>query len=590
MPLSLRLYAAIRRFFLGANDPLPWLIAATVIGALPYLQAMIATLSGPFTIDDDARQLVFWMVRWGDPALFRNDLIADYFASVSPPGFRAAYWLAAQLGIDPVLASKIFPTLLNAVMTVFAFRLGLLLSGGRVPAAFLGAVGLAFLMAWSHIIISGTPRGFGVPLLMVFLYYLARRRTIGLTVSGALVALTYPPATALGLGALGLTIFRWRGRPRLDLSRATWVPILCAGGVGVAILLVAALDRPFGPITTAEQVRSEPMFRSGGRMPLFDDKGAVRFRSCGGAFGVLPIEWCQLADRRLAAPILLGLLLLALIWAAGGLHLRGPPGERPVDWGPITRLLLAGAVLYGISFILLPKLHVPSRYALTPLRLVGLFGATMLGVLLAERALRQAGSADTNGLLTRRQWAQIGLAALTVIAFAAVYPLDVARRNVTPRYPAILAYLREQPKSALVAGMHPVTSNIPAFARRRVLVAGEYAIPLDRRYITRYRAGAHALIDAQYTSDPAKLVAFLRRYRVSHLVLDPKVLTPAGLRTVWWRREHASAHRRAAAALERGDTPALQRFLEPCTALKERGLVVVTARCIIDRAGGGDPR
>jgi hypothetical protein len=204
--------------------------------------------------------------------------------------------------------------------------------------------------------------------------------------------------------------------------------------------------------------------------------------------------------------------------------------------------------------------------------------------------LRQAGSADTNGRLTRRQWAQIGLAALTVIAFAALYPLDVARRNVTPRYPAILAYLREQPKSALVAGMHPVTSNIPAFARRRVLVAGEYAIPLDRRYITRYRAGAHALIDAQYTSDPAKLVAFLRRYRVSHLVLDPKVLTPAGLSTVWWRREHASAHRRAAAALERGDAPALQRFLEPCTALKERELVIVTARCIIDRAGGGNPR
>jgi hypothetical protein len=334
------------------------------------------------------------------------------------------------------------------------------------------------------------------------------------------------------------------------------------------------------------------MFRSGGRMPLFDDKGAVRFRSCGGAFGVLPIEWCQLADRRPAAPILLGLLLVALVWAAGGLRLRGPPGERPIDWGPIIRLLLAGAVLYGVAFILIPKLHVPSRYALTPLRLVGLFGATMLGVLLAERALRKAGSAGSNGLngLTGRQWAQTGLAALTVIAFAALYPLDVSRRNVTPRYPAILAYLRDQPKSTLVAGMHAMTSNIPAFARRRVLVAGEYAIPLDHGYITRYRAGAHALIDAQYTPEPAKLIAFLRRYRVSHLVLDPKVLTPAGLGSVWWRREHASAHRRAVAALKRGDVPVLQQFLEPCTALTEGALVVITARCIIGRASGGDPR
>jgi hypothetical protein len=43
-------------------------------------------------------------------------------------------------------------------------------------------------------------------------------------------------------------------------------------------------------------------------------------------------------------------------------------------------------------------------------------------------------------------------------------------------------------------------------------------------------------------------------------------------------------------ALKRGDVPVLQQFLEPCTALTEGALVVVTARCIIDRAGGGDPR
>jgi hypothetical protein len=585
MTLGLRLYAAIRRFFLGANDPRPWLIAAVVIGSLPYLQAMIATLAGPFTIDDDARQLVFWMARWRDPALFQSDLIADYFASVSPPGFRAAYWLPAQLGIDPVLASKIFPVLLNALMTVYAFRLGLVLSGRRLPAAFLGAVGLAFLMAWSHVIISGTPRAFGVPLLMVFLFYLARRSTLGLTLSGALVALTYPPAAALGLGALGLTALRWRGGPRLDFTRATWLPILCAGGVGVAILLVAALDRDFGPIAGMEQIRSAPMFHSGGRMPLLDARGAIRFNPCGGLFGVLPIEWCQLADRRPAAPALLGLLLAGLIWAAGGLRVRGPPGERPVDWGPIVRLLLAGAILYGVAFILLLKLHVPSRYALTPLRLIGLFGATLLGVLLAERGLRAAGPA-AHGRLTGRQWAQLGLTALTVVSFAALYPLDVSRRNVTPRYPAILAYLRGQPKSALVAGMHAMTSDIPAFARRRVLVASEYAIPIDRGYIARYRTRAHALIAAQYAAEPAKLVAFLRRYRVTHLVLDPKALTAAGLRTVWWRREHAAAHRRAAAALARGAVPALRSFVKPCTALKERDLVVITARCVIARAAG----
>jgi len=579
-----RLYNAIRRFFLGAGEPQRWLIAALLIGSLPYLQALIATLTGPLTIDDDARQLVFWMVRWRDPDLFRDDLIARYFAAVSPPGYRAAYWLPAQLGADPVLMSQLFPVLLNALMTAYAFRLALLLSGGRIPAAFLGAVGLAFLMAWSHIVISGTPRAFGLPLLMVFLYYTARRSTPGVTVSGALVALTYPPAAALGLGALGLTALRWRKGPRIDFSRATWLPILCAGGLGVAILLSAALDRDFGPIASIAQVKSEPMYRSGGRLPLLDERGAIRFSPCGGLFGVLPIEWCQLADRRPAAPILLGLLIVSLAIAAGGVRLRGPPGERSIDWGPIFRILLVGAVLYAAAFILLPKLHVPSRYALTPLRLVGFLGAALLGVLLAERALRREGPADGIAL-SARQWAQLGLAALTVAALASLYPLEVSRRNVAPRYPAILAYLREQPKSALVASFSAVASNIPSFSRRRVLVASEYAIPIDRGYITRYRARAHALIAALYTPDRAAIAAFLKRYRVSHLIVHPATLSAEGLKTVWWRREHAAAHARVTAALTRGKTPALLGFLAPCAALREKTLVVIDARCVLKRAG-----
>jgi hypothetical protein len=582
MALGPRLYGFLYRLFLGEADPRPWLAAALLLGSLPYAQALIATLSGPFTLDDDARQLVFWMVRWQDPALFRNDLIADYFASVSPPGFRAAYWLPAQLGLDPVLASKLFPIALNLVMTLYAFRLGLTLTKGRIPAAFLGAVGVAFLMAWSHVIISGTPRAFGVPLLMAFLYYMAQRRLVGLTVAGVLVALTYPPAAALGLGALGLTLIRWRGGPRLDLSRATVLPIAVAGGLSVAVLLFAAIDRDYGPIATMSQIKSEPMYRSGGRMPLLDAKGAYRDFECGGLLGFLPIEWCQLMDRRPAAPILLGLLLAALIWAARGIQARGPPGERPVDWGPAMRLLLAGAILYGVAFILMLKLHVPSRYAVTPLRLVGLFAATMLGVLFAERALRIAGPVAGNAL-SRRQWAQLGLAALTIVSFAALYPLDVSRRNVKPRYPAILAYLRTQPKASMVAAMGAVASDIPGFARRSVLVASEYAIPVDRGYIARYRVRVHAFIAAQYAADPARLVAFLGRYRVTHLILDPAELSAAGLKAAWWRREHRKAHARVTATLVRGDKPALLRFISPCTVFRERALVVIATRCLLDR-------
>jgi hypothetical protein len=385
------------------------------------------------------------------------------------------------------------------------------------------------------------------------------------------------------LGVLGLTAVRWRGGPRLDLSRATWLPILCAGGIGAAILAVAALDREFGPIVTMEQIKTGPMYRAGGgRLPLLDAEGDFRFSVCSGHVGVVPVEWCQLAERRPATPILLGLLLAALFWAAGKHRLRGAAGERPIDWAFVIRFFIAGLALYAVAFIIIPKLHMPARYAVTPLRLVGFLAAAMLGTVLAERALRIAGPL-AGRTLTARQWAQLGIAALTLVGFAALYPLDVSHRNADPRYPAAIAYLRAQPKTALVAGLHPLTSDIPSFARRSVLVAYEYAIPIDLRYITRFRARMHALIAAQYTADPATLTAFLKRYAVTHLVFDPHDLGSGGLRSVWWRAEHPTTHARVSAALARGETPALLKFVGPCGVFREKTLVVIGARCVIMR-------
>jgi len=582
MSIGPALYDRLYRLYLGEPHPRPWLFAALLLGSLPYLQALIATLLGPFTIDDDARQLVFWMVRWRDPELFQNDLIADYFASVSPPGFRAAYWLPAQLGLDPVLASKFYPLALNLVMTFYAFRLAWQLTGGRLPAAFLCALGCAFLVAWSHIIISGTPRAFGVPLLMPFLYYTTRKSTAGVAIMTLLIAITYPPAAALALGSLGLTLIRWRGGPRFDFSAATLLPLVIAGLLGVSVLLIAAFDRPYGPIATLADIRTLPMFSDGGRMPLLNERAAFNDFGCGQLVGVVPIEWCQLVNRRPVAPILLGILLAVLVWAAREASAGRSKAERPVEWAPIVRFFVAGAILYGVAFILMLKLHVPSRYAVTPLRVTGLFAVTMLGVLLAERTLRAAGPRITQSLASR-QWLQVALAVFTIAAFAALYPLDVSRRNVRPNYPAILSYLSNQPKTILVAGMGSVVSNIPAFARRSVLAASEYAIPVDLGYIRRYRARVNALIDAQYAIDPAPLAKFLRQYKVTHLIIDPAHLRPEGLRRVWWRREHATAHMRATMSLA-GGAPALYRFLERCTVFRERTQLVISAACLIKLA------
>ena len=54
----------------------------------------------PNTVQDDSRTFLFWMARFTDPALFQNDLIANYFEAVSPPGYTAMNWISAVVLVD----------------------------------------------------------------------------------------------------------------------------------------------------------------------------------------------------------------------------------------------------------------------------------------------------------------------------------------------------------------------------------------------------------------------------------------------------------------------------------------------------------
>ena len=78
--------------------------------------------AGPYVVQDDARQHVFWMQRYLDPSLFPNDPIADYFQGVAPIGYKSLYWAIAQLGINPLEAVKIIPIGLGLITTALMFH------------------------------------------------------------------------------------------------------------------------------------------------------------------------------------------------------------------------------------------------------------------------------------------------------------------------------------------------------------------------------------------------------------------------------------------------------------------------------------
>ena len=77
-----------------------WLCLSLGFAIVCAWLALKEGFSSEWIVQDDARQHVFWMMRYLDPQLFPDDLIANYFQSVAPVGYTSLYKLAAAAGIS----------------------------------------------------------------------------------------------------------------------------------------------------------------------------------------------------------------------------------------------------------------------------------------------------------------------------------------------------------------------------------------------------------------------------------------------------------------------------------------------------------
>lgn len=145
------------------------------------------------------------MRRFIDPALFPNNLIADYFQSVSSPGYSKLSQLMAAVGIDAVFFSKILPFILTLIITIYCF--GVCLQLMPVPlAGFISTLLLNQNLWLKDDIISGTARAFMYSLFLGFLYYLLRCSLFPFIVAIALLGLFYPSGVIIITAILFLLI------------------------------------------------------------------------------------------------------------------------------------------------------------------------------------------------------------------------------------------------------------------------------------------------------------------------------------------------------------------------------------------------
>src|SRR4029453_19336564 len=238
-PLSPSLLARVRQSLSPAEDEpterkmWPWFTFAMLYAAGCAFLALRQAFASEYMLADDVREHVFWMFRYVDPRLFPQDPIADYFQSLAPPGYASLYWLLAQLGIDPLLASKLLPSVLSLIAVGYFFGLAWRFFRSRAVAT-LTAILFSQALWLNSDLSSATPRAFFYPLFVAFLYYQVRGLRLGVLVAIGLEAIFFPPAALLSLGVLALACLRWE--KGLALAKDSTVYLLLAAAVGLTLL------------------------------------------------------------------------------------------------------------------------------------------------------------------------------------------------------------------------------------------------------------------------------------------------------------------------------------------------------------------
>lgn len=589
-----------------------WFGLSLAIALLFAGMALQQGLNGDRLVQDDARQYLFWMQRFQAPELFPNDLIADYFQSVTPLGFIAIYRLGAVLGIDPFTFNLYIPLVLSLVTTGYFFWLVMAIA--PLPfTSFLACLLLNQTLWMKDDLVSATPRSFVYPLFLAFLYYLLdvergkiqwRSLVLG-SLALLLLGFFYPQYVLVAGGMvvlllLGRIVQRWKlGLGNFDArptqakdpkksDRSIFCLLTYLGITAVVLAFYGLTSSVYGPVINVEQARSLPEFWPGGRSFFFSEN-LWWFYAVGDRSGFLHVGLVR------PASLCFGVFLPVVLW-------RQSRSDRP---HPILRtltshlrmlgvLLFSASGLFLLAHLLLFRLHLPSRYTDHSLRIVLAIAAAIVLTLILERLLR-VGMMPSSALGRPRTFSvkrAIALGTATILLLLVViYPVFVEDFPLTKykrgNAPELYAFLQKQPKETRVASLSEEANNIPVFAQRSILVGREYAIPYHLGYYREFRDRAVALIQAQYSSDAADVVAFIDTYSVDFWMIDAEAFEDDYL-TEQWTHQYLDAVRLQfgdSANLDLERSPALTSVLRPCTVAREGPRRILDAQCMVQRLG-----
>ena len=534
-----------RRYYL-------WLLASVLVAILFSLSGLGLAFDSPYTVQDDARQHVFWLQKLSDRDLFNNDLIADYFSSVAPFGYKFLYWLANAIGIEPFLFNKILPVLVGVATSIFTFLVTIEIF--PVPiAGFISSLLLNQNLWMLDDLVSGTPRAFFYVLFLGFIYYLLRQNLIVCCLFIALQGLFYPQVLLISSVILCLNLVTHKQ------SRYFYIAGLV---IAIAVIFVYKLQTGNShEVIDLALAKQLPEFRLNGRNPFFIDN-FWSFWLIGQRSGYFPREW------QYVLLCSFGLLLPVIIKFP-----RIFPLAKQINSNIniIAKILIASLILFCLSHLLLFKLHLPSRYTQHTWRIViALVDGITLTIAIAKISQFKP---------------KLRPLIIAVMVGALLYPTYAVqsypyRLGYVTGSPKLYQFLQQQPKDILIASLSSEADFIPSLAKRSVLVSEEYSIPYHWDYYQQIRQRAKNLIRAQYSDSQTEIKQFINKYKVDLWLIDKNAFTTQYLENNSWLKQFQPETNKAIANFQQNNKLVIVSKIDECSVFQTDKINLLNAKCL----------
>lgn len=550
------------RFWFGLS-----LVFAIFYSFLELQQAF----SNKYVVQDDARVYVFWMQRFLEPDILPNDLIADYFESVTPVGVSHLYRVVAMLGIEPLLFSKLLPVLLKILTICYWFPLCMQIF--PVPTAgFISTLLLAQNLSMRDDLVSASPRSFIFVFFIAFLYYLLRQSLLSCLGAIALVGLFYPPFLLIIAGILILRLWNWKAKlPCLSNNRLDYLFSVSGLVTCLIFMLPYALSySKFGPTITGVAAKQLPGLAETGRISFFSDD-LIWFWLLNQHSGIIP----NVLEHALN---IIGLFLPIILCYPQHFPLTKQVTDKVKI---LPEIALASVAMFGLAHFLLYKLFSPARYTRYTLKFIVIIATGIVIVTILDAVFQWA--KQHQGYSSRRQILALVFTSLLGIVLV-FYPCFLKNFPTTlyrvEKNPLIYEFFQKQPKDILIASLSEDIDNVPTFSQKSILIGWEYAVPYHINYDSQITERATDLIRAQYSDNLVETQNFIQKYGIDFFVLEQSAFTPEYIARNPWFIQWKSLAKDISLKLQQGNNPALLGILQRCSVLEAKGLIVIQATCV----------